>query len=176
MDAIKMLKSYNLNESAIEYYTNENHKIESVLNSLDKREKDVLVMTYIHQLPLTKILTYIKYKDAHYYRIKNAALKKIDTIINSNKNIDAIDPIEFVQSYLVNIDVITYLTSMNDNTKKLLDTLNDNERQVLCLKYLEELTYEQMCNIMKCTERSVSRWKKSGLDKIDYILSAKEAK
>ena len=55
MNAEDLLRSYKLNIASISYLTKENKSIEVLLQSLTEKEREILVLTYIHKASLAVI-------------------------------------------------------------------------------------------------------------------------
>ena len=77
-----MFWTINKTKKVLEYKT-ELINIKNAIESLEDREKEVIILTLVHKLSLTNVINQANISSATVYRIKNKAIDAIGDILYS---------------------------------------------------------------------------------------------
>lgn len=172
MNAEDLLRSYKPNIASISYLTKENKSIEVLLQSLTEKEREILVLTYIYKGSLAVIQNRTGVDINEIKNINKYSIDKLNKIINNNSK-EAKNVIDFIEKYVINIDTIAYLTSLNAMIDNVLETLPPIEKKIIILRYFENMSIDEICNCIQYSHRQVYNLRISGLSKLDKIINIK---
>lgn len=175
MNAEDLLRSYKFNIASVDYLANENKSIEVLLQSLTEKEREILILTYIYKSKFTVIQNRVGLNADEIRNINKSSIDKLNRIINNNSN-ETKDVLELIEKYVINIDTITYLTSLNAMIDNVLETLTPIEKKIIILRYFEEMRLYEISNCVQYGLRSIYTIRKSALDKIDRIINIKSGR
>ena len=170
MNAEDLLRSYKLNIASISYLTKENKSIEVLLQSLAEKEREILVLTYIHKVSLAVIQNRTGANINEIKSTNRSSIDKLNKVINNNSK-EAKNVIDFIEKYVINIDTIAYLTSLNTMIDNVLEMLDPMEKKIIILRYFEEMMLYEISNRVQYSLRSIYAIRKSALDKINRIIN-----
>ena len=165
MNAEDLLRSYKLNIASISYLTKENKSIEVLLQSLTEKEREILVLTYIHKASLAVIQNRTGVDINEIKNINKSSIDKLNKIINNNSK-EAKNVIDYIEKYVINIDTIAYLTSLNAMIDNVLEMLDPMEKKIIILRYFRDKTQREIADILGVSQVQVSRLETKILNQI----------